>query len=452
MKKHFFLTPAILLTALFASAQGYETTIPDEDHLSYFGLRGPVQEVREYDYANHAKTLWRFDKQGRLTHYEAYATPFAGNGGCVFGMTDRYRYAYDEEGKMIILETFNEVENLVDENDGKVLTLFPMREPKDVLFEQASKEYGDTTYCYSRWYEKEGDPLQHYHGRRYDKYGNWIEDFVGTEDSYSYTDTRVREIKYYKDIELMNLPVGVKAVSHQWKSDGRKWGNRYEFDREGNMTSFRSWVDEEALYEWTPADEELGSDFIVPGTNDKAREVEYWSTVPVGELKFLPEGVNEKDAFYLCFDYMGYAFEGNLYPLHDGWWIVLSHWCLDEDLTMYLDEEDENGDPIPAASRYKDPFAGMRYPIIKTDSVSFISRNYGGQTIKMYKESEGKKVWDRLKVSCHLDVVDADPKTRRVLCRTNPNHWDWEESPQYYAVFGWIDEEWICANLLTTCP
>lgn len=140
MKKHFFLTLATLLTALFASAQGYETTIPDEDHLSYFDLRGPVQEVREYDYANHAKTLWRFDKQGRLTHYEAYATPFAGNGGCVFGMTDRYRYAYDEEGKMIILETFNEVENLVDENDGKVLTLFPMREPKDVLFEQASKE------------------------------------------------------------------------------------------------------------------------------------------------------------------------------------------------------------------------------------------------------------------------------------------------------------------------
>ncbi|MBR1472836.1 MAG: hypothetical protein IJ602_01110, partial [Paludibacteraceae bacterium] len=46
----------------------------------------------------------------------------------------------------------------------------------------------------------------------------------------------------------------------------RKWGNRYEFDREGNMTSFRSWVDDEALYEWTPADEELGSDFIVPVT------------------------------------------------------------------------------------------------------------------------------------------------------------------------------------------
>ena len=57
-----------------------------------------------------------------------------------------------------------------------------------------------------------------------------------------------------------------------------------------------------------------------------------------------------------------------------------------------------------------------------------------------------------LRCESDLDVVDADPKTRRVLCRMNPNHWDWEESPQYYAVFGWMDEEWICANLLTTCP
>lgn len=325
MKKHFFLTLAILLTALFASAQGYETTIPDEDHMSYFDLRGPVQEVRLYNYGGHSKTLWKFDKQGRLTHYEAYATPFAGNGGCVFGMTDRYRYAYDEEGKMIILETFNEVENLVDENDGKVLTLFPMREPKDVLFEQASKEYGDTTYCYSRWYEKEGDPLEHYHGRRYDKYGNWIEDFVGTEDSYSYTDTRVREIKYYKDIELMNLPMGVRSVINQWEADDKKWSNRYDFDKEGYLTHFRSWVKVDAytpleqLFEWdVKTDNTPGSDLIAVESGESRevkREVYFWSSVPVGELKFLPEGVNEKEAFYLCFDYMGYVFEGDI-PTH----------------------------------------------------------------------------------------------------------------------------------------
>lgn len=460
MKKHFFLTLAILLTALFASAQGYETTIPDEDHMSYFDLRGPVKEVRLYNYGGHSKTLWKFDKQGRLTHYEAYATPFAGNGGCVFGMTDRYRYAYDEEGKMIILETFNEVENLVDENDGKVLTLFPMREPKDVLFEQASKEYGDTTYCYSRWYEKEGDPLEHYHGRRYDKYGNWIEDFVGTEDSYSYTDTRVREIKYYKDIELMNLPMGVRSVINQWEADDKKWSNRYDFDKEGYLTHFRSWVKVDAytpleqLFEWdVKTDNTPGSDLIAVESGESSevkREVYFWSSVPVGELKFLPEGVNEKEAFGLIFDYMGYVFEGDLYPLHNGWWIVLNYWCLDEMDGIYLGE-DENGEPIPAASQYKDPFAGMKYPIIKTDSVGFSTRNYSNQIIKMYKESDGKKVYDKLRVQCNVDVLDADPKTRRLLCRTNPGDWCWDDKP-YQSVYGWMDEEWVCANLLTTCP
>ena len=452
MKKLFFLTLAAILTALFTSAQGYETTIPDEDHLAYFDLRGPVKEVRLYNYGGHSKTLWKFDKQGRLTHYENYETPFAGNGGCVFGLTDRYRYAYDDwDGHVIVLEAFNEVETLVDENDDKILTLFPPRAEKDKLFDQATKEYGDSTYCFSKWYEKAGDPLQHYTGVRYDKYGNWIEQFFGTEDSYTHTDTYVREIKYYKDIELMNLPVGVKAVSHQWTADDKQWGNRYEFDREGNMTAFRSWVDEEALYEWNPAtDEELGSDFIAPGAEDATRKMEYWSTVPVGELKFLPEGVNEKEAFGLIFDYMGYVFEGDLYPLHNGWWIVLNYWCLDEMDGIYLGE-DENGEPIPAASQYKDPFAGMKYPIIKTDSVGFSTRNYSNQIIKMYKESDGKKVYDKLRVQCNVDVLDADPKTRRLLCRTNPGDWCWDDKP-YQSVYGWMDEEWVCANLLTTCP
>ena len=52
----------------------------------------------------------------------------------------------------------------------------------------------------------------------------------------------------------------------------------------------------------------------------------------------------------------------------------------------------------------------------------------------------------------YQEVLDADPKTRRLLCRTNPSDWNWEENPQYYSVYGWIDEEWVCANLLTTCP
>ena len=453
MKRSIFFL--LLCAWLVLPVEAQELPIPrdsvPEDHLAWFGLHGPVAEVVEYDYNNYGKTIWRFDERGRLTEYYEYTHPFFENGGCVFGLWAHYRYAYDEQGKIIFLETYNADHNTVDEWADLTLELFPPQYKGATFRDKAEKEYGDTTFCFSQW-TPDGE-TSNYFGIRYDRYGNWFEEVHTSEDGYTCASVIVREIKYYKDIALFDLPVGVKAVAHQWQADGRTWRNKYEFDREGNMTAFRSWVDEEDLFEWTPADkDQIASDLIVPGQEkDAKRTVEYW-TAPLGELKTLPAEVNEKNAFYLCFDYMGYAFEGNLYPLHDGWWIVLSHWCLDEDLTIYLAEEDENGDPIPAASRYKDPFAGIRYPIIKTDSVSFISRNYGGQTIKMYKESEGKKVWDKLKVSCHLDVVDADPKTRRVLCRTNPNHWDWEESPQYYAVFGWMDEEWICANLLTTCP
>lgn len=247
------------------------------------------------------------------------------NGGCVFGLWAHYRYAYDEQGKIIFEETYNADYNTVDEWADLTLELFPPQYKGADFRDKAEKEHGDTTFCYNQW-TPDGE-TSNYFGIRYDRKGNWFEMVHTSEDGYTCASVIVREIKYYKDIALFDLPVGVKAVSHQWKSDGRKWGNRYEFDREGNMTSFRSWVDEEALYEWTPADEELGSDFIVPGANDRAREVEYWSTAVLGELKTLPAGVQEKDAFYLCFDYMGYAFEGNLYPLHDGWWIVMSHSC-----------------------------------------------------------------------------------------------------------------------------
>ena len=448
-----------LCSLLFLPAKAELTPPRDsvpEDHLAWFSLRGPVAEVVEYDYNNYGKTLWRFDTRGRLTEYYEYTHPFFENGGCVFGLWAHYRYAYDKKGKIQFLETYNADHNTVDEWADLTLELFPPQYKGANFRDKAEKEYGDTTFCFSQW-TPDGE-TSNYFGIRYDRYGNWIEEVHTSEDGYTCAGVIVREIKYYKDIELFDLPAGVKAVSHQWKSDGRNWGNRYEFDREGYMTSFRSWVDDEPLYEWTPEDEELGSDFIVPEAQTAnhnppiSRSIEYWSAATLGELKTLPADVDPKDAFYLCFHYMGYVFEGNLYPLHNGWWIVMDHWCLDEEETMYLDETDENGDPIPAASRYKDPFAGIRYPIIMTDSVGFTSRNYGGQTIKMYKESDGKKLWDKLKVSCHLDVVDADPKTRRLLCRTNPNNWDWDETPQYYAVYGWMDEEWVCANLLTTCP
>lgn len=374
MNKHLLLLLVIALSILPAQAElPYVTTIPTGNHLDYFDLHGPVKEVKEYDYGWHSKTIWRFDEQGRLTHYENYATPFAGNGGCVFSLTDRYRYAYDENGKVTVLEAFNDVENLDDANDGKILTLFPVRTPKDTLFKHATKEFGDTTYCYSRWWNDE-DP-QKYFGRTYDKYGNMIEEFYEIVGTTHHTDAVVRDITYY----------------------------------------------------------------------DAPRQ----SSVPVGDMLMLPDDVTEDKAFYLCFDYMGYAFEGSLYPLHNGWWIVLSHWCLDEEETIFVEEE---GEPVPAASKYKDPFAGLTYPIIKTDSIGFMTRNYGGETIKLYSTSDGKKVWDKLRVECSMEVLDADVETRRLLCRTSPSNWDFETNPQYYSVYGWLDEEWTCSNLLTTCP
>lgn len=181
--------------------------------------------------------------------------------------------------------------------------------------------------------------------------------------------------------------------------------------------------------------------------------------VVVSELKELPEGCSVMTSFELVLEYKGYVFEALLYPLHNKQWIVLSKWCLDEEETIYM--EDGNGNEIQAKTQYKDPFEGLTYPVIKTDSVSFATRNYGGKTVKMYAESEGKKVWDKFDIEISLDVLDADVKSRRVFCRTNPNDWCWgvpetEEEKEwkhpYKSMIGWVDEVWICNNLLTTCP
>lgn len=181
--------------------------------------------------------------------------------------------------------------------------------------------------------------------------------------------------------------------------------------------------------------------------------------VRLDSLDMLPEGCNQETAFGLVFDFAGYVFEGMLYPLHDKRWIVLSYWCLDEEETIYM--EDENGSEVPAATRYKDPFKGIRYPVIKTDSVSFSTRNYGGQELHLYTTADGDSIAYTINFECSLDVTDADVTTRRVLCQTNPNDWMWgvpenedekEWKREYVYVKGWVDEEWICANLLTTCP
>ena len=259
---------------------GYAIELPHdsvpEDHLAWLGFRGPVKEVRVYNYGYYGKTIYRFDPQGRLTEYIDYITPFAGSGGCVFGLYEHFRYAYDDEGKIIFLETYNADNNVVDEYDDLILELFPKQDQDADLFPYAIKEFGDTSYCWSRW--SETDDLMHYQARRFDKYGNWIEDVSASEDDYDHADVTVREISYYRDIEVMGLPVGVKTVTHKTKDDGKTWSNRYEFDREGNLTRFQSWCNKEALFEWdrTTADSPGYEMIVWEPKEDKTRKVTYW--------------------------------------------------------------------------------------------------------------------------------------------------------------------------------
>jgi len=247
-----------------------------EDHLAWLGFRGPVKEVRQYDYANYSKTIYCFDPQGRLLEYIDYMTPFAGSGGCVFGLWEHFRYAYDENGQIIFLETFNADNNVVDAYADLTLELFPKQNKDADLFSKAQKEFGDTTYCWSRWSETED--LTHYQGRRFDRYGNWIEDVSASEDDYHCADVRVREIVYYRDIEVMGLPIGVKTVTHRTKQDGKIWSNRYEFDRKGNLLHFQSWCDKEPLFDWdSRTSDSPGSDLITwEPCGDKSRKVTYW--------------------------------------------------------------------------------------------------------------------------------------------------------------------------------
>ena len=159
-----------------------KSDIPD-DHLAYFGLRGAVREVHEYDYNGWGKTVWRFDPQGRLTEYYEYTHPFFENGGCVFGLWAHYRYAYDEQGKIIFEETYNADYNTVDEWADITLELFPPQYKGADFRDKAEKEHGDTTSCYTLW-TPDGE-TSNYFGIRYDHYGNWFEMVHTSEDGYT---------------------------------------------------------------------------------------------------------------------------------------------------------------------------------------------------------------------------------------------------------------------------
>ena len=94
--------------------------------------------------------------------------------------------------------------------------------------------------------------------------------------------------------------------------------------------------------------------------------------------------------------------------------------------------------------------------------LSFSTRNYGGETINFYSTSDGDEVLCSTNYSeIELKVIDADVKTRRLLVYSSPDAWCWGEPEEEWQVGfrhpfvelnGWIDEEWVCGNAITTCP
>jgi hypothetical protein len=262
--------------SVFAAEEAVPRDSVPDDHLAWLGFQGPVKEVHEYNYGQYSKTVYRFDAKGRLLEYINYGSPFFGDGGCVFGLLEHYRYDYEKSGKIIFLETYNADNALVDEYADMILELFPPQDKEEKHFDKSEREFGDTTFCYSEWHNTEES--FRYFGRRYDKHGNWIEDVNADEDDYYCANVRVREISYYRDIEVLGLPVGVKTVKNDWVADGKKWSNAYDFDREGNLRQFNSWCNKEPLYEWTPADTTvMAYDLLVSDiTNNVKQKISYW--------------------------------------------------------------------------------------------------------------------------------------------------------------------------------
>lgn len=427
--------------------------------LAYFGLTGPVSEVTQYGLYDYDKITYRFDIQGRLTEYEEYGHPFAGDGGCVYRTVAHYKYSYNNKDSMIVIYSYQEDLNYDYDDGDTVHILYPSRIASDTLYSHSEPEAGGKTNCYHIWRQKDNN----YVAARYDAYGNWIERVIADEDDYTRADIKVRQISYYRDIELMGLSTGVRTVKNYKTEEGKLWWNLYTFDREGYLTHFESFVDNTALYEWTKGDSsdaDVAASSLITIDTNSARTITYWGPkYEVESIPELPKGCNEESAFGLMFNYKGYLFSGSLYPIHNNRWIVLSYWCMDEDDLFSV--EDEFGNEIPSSALYKDPFKGIRYPVITTDSIYFSTRNYGGQTIKFYKSAQGNQVNGTINHECDLWVTDADVKSRRVNCYTNPDDDTWGE-PQneeerewkhpFKKINGWIEERWICANPLTTCP
>lgn len=176
-------------------------------------------------------------------------------------------------------------------------------------------------------------------------------------------------------------------------------------------------------------------------------------TVVVRYLAAKPEDYNRLD-FALVVDYGGYTMDCAVWPLHNGYWLVNSHWCLEQMDRPWLDPKE--------TPEYHDPFEGQENPSVHYSTVSCVTRNYGGETVNFYAAPESDEIvckTDYKEITLH--VMDADPKTRRLLVYTAPEDECWGEPlddfekeyrHKFLALKGWIDEEWVCGNSLTTCP
>ncbi len=173
----------------------------------------------------------------------------------------------------------------------------------------------------------------------------------------------------------------------------------------------------------------------------------------VNYLKDLPADYNEDGMFNFILNYGGYDMMVRALKMPDGDWFVPYHWC---------EEQDSEPEETEGQVEYKDPFEGKPYPVVHNPHFSFVTRNYGGETINLYKESDGQEVACTIEYrEISLDVIDVDTKTRRILVQSNPKDWcwgeveeDWQEGYRhpFVELRGWIDEEWVCANTVTTCP
>lgn len=190
-------------------------------------------------------------------------------------------------------------------------------------------------------------------------------------------------------------------------------------------------------------------------TTEIKKEVTEETTVRY--LDAMPAEFNEDDMFGFILDYGGYSMIVSAWQMPDGDWLIPYHWCEEEE-GAYSVDEDGNEKLV----EYKDPFEGKPYPVIHNPHFSFSTRNYGGETINFYKEPSSEEVacsTDYKEIS--LDVVGVDLKTRRLLVQSNPKDWCWGEVEEewqegyrhpFVELKGWIDEEWVCANTMTTCP